>query len=142
MKLLETAHGYFETGSDIADAVLRRHRDRWAASLIDSVVVPFRDGMGDIGTVRIMVGRAYTISSTTVPSVLPELRDPEAVAHILDGPDDDELSEMRYMSAEMDRLELPDEVCSASGAVHSDSTAVASWGAPTGFDSAEPRWRR
>lgn len=111
MKLLETAHGYFETGSEIADAVLRRHQERSDAFQVDSVVVPFRDGMGVLGSVRIMVGRPYTIGSATVPSELPELKDPDALARILDGTEDDSFDDMSYVSAELDRLELPAEVC-------------------------------
>jgi hypothetical protein len=110
MKLLETAHGYFETGSEIADAVIRCHREKSASFSIDSVVVPFRDRLGMLHSVRIMVGRPYTIESATVSSTLPELRDPEALARIIGGAGDGEFDDMRYVSAELDRLELPTEL--------------------------------
>jgi hypothetical protein len=61
-------------------------------------------------SVRIMVGRPYTIESATVSSTLPELRDPEALARIIGGAGDGEFDDMRYVSAELDRLELPTEL--------------------------------
>ena len=110
MKLLETAHGYFETGSDIADAVIQCHRERCAAFRVDSIVVPFRDGMGVPGSVRIMVGRPYAIGSASISSRLPELRDPVAVARILEGEGDDAFDDMASANAEFDRLEYPIEL--------------------------------
>jgi len=104
MKLLETAHGYFETGSDIADAVMQCHRKRCAAFRIDSIVVPFRDGMGVLGSVRIMVGGPHAIGSATISSRLPELRDPVALARILDGDGNDAFDDIASANAEFDRL--------------------------------------
>ena len=111
MKLLETAHGYFVTGSEIADAVIQCHAERAAAFQIDTVEVPIVDGLGVRGSVRILVGGPYAIASATIASPLPELSDPEALDRIRNGePENDPLGDLDYVTAELDRLELPREV--------------------------------
>src|SRR5918994_1399837 len=75
MKLLETAHGYFVTGSEIADAVIQCHAERAAAFQIDTVEVPIVDGLGVRGSVCILVGGPYAIASATIASPLSELQE-------------------------------------------------------------------